>query len=232
MNVNGRLSKLEGHPAFAAPKFHGVEEGFTVQGEHDRWGRLLKPLDDADWLDDETAAALGAYLLERFWDLVGWVQSQGDSCPHLVRALRRLPRLLALLLPKVPPDLRPDLVVALSVSGPLGGDWRPYRLRSWVWDIAFGDGRLPPDATEETVGTVIREVLANPESGITMVCDRCGLARPCAPRCSSVACPHCGEAAWTWSNQLGEGRSWQAPSAAELDPDTSLGRRPRYRARG
>ena len=230
MNVNGRLNRLEEH--FIGPEFHAVEEGFAVDKEIDRRAAALEPLDLL--LDDRLRGALGAYLADRFQQLVGLVRSENYCLPHLIRAIRRLPRLLALLLPLTPPDLRPDLIAALGVNTTLG-DRRLGRLQSWVWCLTCGDGRLPPDVGEETVGRVLRALGGAPDDvmSICRVCDGCGLPRPCGV-CPDpfAACPHCGEAAWTWSNQVGEGRPWQGLAAAELDPDTSLGRQPRRRGHG
>jgi hypothetical protein len=138
--------------------------------------------------------------------------------------------------PAGPADVQPQLAQATNTSW--AGDRQNNRWQSWVWDLLRGDGRLPPDVSEGTVGRVLRELRVAPGGtmGIDRVCDGCGLPRPCGAHHNTdpfaTGCPHCGEAAWAWSNQLGEGRPWQGLAAAELDPDAAPGRRPRRRARG
>jgi hypothetical protein len=231
MNVNGRLTSLERH--FAGPRYPAVEEGFTVEKEFDRWAAALAPLDPL--LDDRLRGALVAYLAGRFALLVRLVLSEDGEVPHLIRALRRLPRLLAILLPLTPAELRPDLVAALGVDT-MRGDRRLVRLGSWVWCLTCGDGRLPPEVSEQTMGSVLRAVGDSPHgsTGLYWVCDGCGLPRPrgVGPDPFAAGCPHCGEAAWTWSNRLGEGRPWQELAAAELDPDSPPGRQCRRRVQG
>jgi hypothetical protein len=230
MKFNARLNRLEEH--FIGQEFHAVEEGFSVDKEIDRWSAALEPL--GQLLNDQLRIALYRYLADEFQQMVGLVRSEKYCLLHLIRAIRRLPRLLALLLPLTPPALRPDLVAALDVDL-TRGDRRLVRLRSWVWCLRCGDGRLPPDVSEETVGCVLRTLEGTSDGGLSLylVCDRCGLPRPyvASPEASATACPHCGDVAWTWCNQVGEGRPWQGLAAAELDPDLSLKHRSRRRTR-
>jgi hypothetical protein len=230
MKFNARLNRLEVH--FIGTEFHAVEEGFTVEKEIDRWSAALAPL--GQLLDDQLRIALYRYLADRFQQLVGFVRSEKYCLPHMIRAIRRLPRLLALLLPRTPPTQRPDLVTALGVNTTLG-DRRLGRWQSWVWCLTCGDGRLPSDVSEETVGRVLRSLEDTLDGALSLfqVCDRCGLPRPyvAGPEASATACPYCGDVAWTWGNQVGEGRPWQGLAAAELDPDLSLRHRSRRRTR-
>jgi hypothetical protein len=112
-----------------------------------------------------------------------------------------------------------DLVAALGVNTTLG-DRRLGRWRSWTSCLQHGDGRLSPDVSEETFGRVLRALGDAPDDtmGVDRVCDRCGLPRPYGVHDRTdpfaAACPHCGGAAWTWNNQVGEGRTWQALAAA------------------
>jgi hypothetical protein len=74
-----------------------------------------------------------------------------------------------------------------------------------------GDGRLAPDVSEEAVGRVLRALRDAPDDvmSICRVCDRRGLPRPYGvyhhTDSFAAACSHCGEAAWTWTNQGGRG---------------------------
>jgi hypothetical protein len=117
------------------------------------------------------------------------------------------------------------------------GDRRLVRLGTWVWWLLCGEGRLPPDVSGQTMGSVLRAVgdTADGTLGIYRVCDRCGLPRHrprgVGPDPFAAGCPHCGEAAWTLSNRLGEGRPWQELAAAELEPDSPPGRQCRRRVR-
>jgi hypothetical protein len=93
--------------------------------------------------------------------MVGLVLSEEGGVPDLIRALRRLPRLLALLLPVTSGELRPDLVEALGVDTMRGDRWL-VRLGSWVWCLLCGEGRLAPDVSGETVGRVLRALGDSP----------------------------------------------------------------------
>jgi hypothetical protein len=61
------------------------------------------------------------------------------------------------------------------------GDRRLVRLGTRVWWLLCGEGRLPPDVSEQTMGSVLRAVGDSPHGsmGPYWVCDGCGLPRPC-----------------------------------------------------
>lgn len=211
MNTLNRLGKLEAGAEPDAPPW--LPEGFGIEREAERWDGLLDalPLDEAD-----VGALWDGLLRQRFLELRA--MARGPDCePEAFRRHRRWPDNLALVLTRLPPELRPRAAreIAAGSSSPLG---------RWAWRLAVGQARLPPDVSPEALAVVLHVYLdrGGEVDLLDVACDGCGLARPTRD-CRRggdffPACPHCGTTEWTWVNQT-DGAPWQALARAEPDPD-------------